>query len=101
MVARDGVLARALWIGDEQVLLRAWAAGKAVRIHAESESPEAAAAAIERMRFALGTDHDLSEFQRRFPLGPADRPRDPAPSRGCGRAARSRSRRSPGRSASS
>ena len=46
-----------------------------MRIHAESESREAAAAAIERMRFALGTDHDLSEFQRRFPLGPADRPR--------------------------
>ena len=27
---------------------------------------ECAAAAVERMRFALGTDHDLSEFHRRF-----------------------------------
>ena len=41
-----------------------------MRIRAESESGEAAAAAIERMRFALGTDHDLSEFQRRFRWDP-------------------------------
>jgi 3-methyladenine DNA glycosylase/8-oxoguanine DNA glycosylase len=70
MVARDGALTRALWMGDEQVLVRAWAAGRAVRIRAESESREVAAAAVERMRFALGTDHDLSEFQRRFRWDP-------------------------------
>ena len=58
-------------------------AGKAVRIHAESESREAAAAMIERMRFALGTDHDLSEFQRRFRWDPLIGPVIRA-SRGCG-----------------
>ena len=90
MVARDGVLTRALWIGDEQVVVHAWAAAGAVRIRAEiapregggpgaredsapgapGATREAAAAAIERMRFALGTDHDLSEFQRRFRWDP-------------------------------
>jgi 3-methyladenine DNA glycosylase/8-oxoguanine DNA glycosylase len=70
MVARDGALTRVLWIADEQVVVRAWAASKAVRIRAESERPETAAAAIDRMRFALGTDHDLSEFHRRFRWDP-------------------------------
>jgi 3-methyladenine DNA glycosylase/8-oxoguanine DNA glycosylase len=70
MVARDGALTRVLWIADEQVVVRAWAASKTVRIRAESERPETAAAAIERMRFALGTDHDLSEFHRRFRWDP-------------------------------
>ena len=66
MVLRDGALTRALWVGDEQCVVRAWAAGRAVRIRAEGASREACAGAVERMRFALGTDHDLSEFQRRF-----------------------------------
>jgi 3-methyladenine DNA glycosylase/8-oxoguanine DNA glycosylase len=66
MVARDGALARVLWVGEEQAVVRAWAAGRAVRIRAEAGSGEVAAAAVERMRFALGTDHDLSEFHRRF-----------------------------------
>jgi 3-methyladenine DNA glycosylase/8-oxoguanine DNA glycosylase len=70
MVIRDGALTRALWIGEEEVVLRAWAAGSAVRIRAEAESRDAAAAAVERMRFALGTDHDLSEFHRRFRWDP-------------------------------
>ena len=70
MVARDGALTRALWAGEEQVVVRAWAAGSAVRIRAEARSAEAAAAGIERMRFALGVDHDLSEFQRRFRWDP-------------------------------
>jgi DNA-3-methyladenine glycosylase II len=70
MVARDGALTRALWVGDEQVVLRAWAAGKAVRIRAEADSRDAAGIALERMRFALGTDHDLSEFHRRFRWDP-------------------------------
>jgi len=70
MVVRDGTLARVLWIGDEEVLVRAWAAGRAVRIRAEAQSRDAAEAAIERMRFALGTDHDLSEFHRRFRWDP-------------------------------
>src|SRR6185503_928735 len=75
MVLRDGTLTRGLWIGDEEVLGRAWAAGRAVRIRAEAGARgtreaagarEAAALGIERMRFALGTDHDLSDFHRRF-----------------------------------
>jgi 3-methyladenine DNA glycosylase/8-oxoguanine DNA glycosylase len=57
-------------VGDDEVLVRAWAAGRAVRIRAEGPSREACAAAVERMRFALGTDHDLSEFQRRFSWDP-------------------------------
>ena len=41
MVHRDGALTRALWVGEEQVLVRAWAAGLAVRIRAEGASHEA------------------------------------------------------------
>jgi 3-methyladenine DNA glycosylase/8-oxoguanine DNA glycosylase len=70
MIARDGALTRLLWWGGEQVVVRAWAASKAVRIRAEGQSRAAAAAGIERMRFALGTDHDLSEFHRRFRWDP-------------------------------
>jgi 3-methyladenine DNA glycosylase/8-oxoguanine DNA glycosylase len=70
MVARDGVLARALWVGDEEVLVRAWGMSRAVRIRAEGGSRDACGAAVERMRFALGTDHDLSEFHRRFRWDP-------------------------------
>ena len=70
MVAREGALTRVIWAADEQVVLRAWATGRAVRIRAEAESSEAAAIAVERMRFALGTDHDLSEFHRRFRWDP-------------------------------
>jgi 3-methyladenine DNA glycosylase/8-oxoguanine DNA glycosylase len=70
MVARDGALTRALWVGDEEVLVRAWAAGRAVRFRAEAESREAASAGIERMRFPLGTDHELGEFHRLFRWDP-------------------------------
>jgi 3-methyladenine DNA glycosylase/8-oxoguanine DNA glycosylase len=70
LVARDGALTRALWVGDEQVVVRAWPAVRAVRFRAEGGSREACAAGIERMRFALGTDHDLSEFHRRFRWDP-------------------------------
>jgi 3-methyladenine DNA glycosylase/8-oxoguanine DNA glycosylase len=70
MVRRDGALTRALWIGDEEVLVRAWVAGMAVRIRAEARSREPCEAAVERMRFALGTDHDLTEFHRRFRWDP-------------------------------
>ena len=70
MVLRERALTRALWVGDEQCTLRAWATGRAVRIRAEGASPEGCEAAIDRMRFALGTDHDLSEFQRRFRWDP-------------------------------
>lgn len=70
MVARDGALTRALWVGEEQVVVRAWAAARAVRIRAEGPSKDACALGMERMRFALGTEHDLSEFHRRFRWDP-------------------------------
>jgi 3-methyladenine DNA glycosylase/8-oxoguanine DNA glycosylase len=74
---RDGVLrrrgvalVRLLHTGDEGVVVRAWPAGGAVRMRAEARSREAAAAALERMRFALGIDHDLGEFHARFRRDP-------------------------------
>ena len=70
MVARDCALTRSLWIGEEQAVVRAWAAGHAVRIRAEADSVEAASRATERMRFALGVDHDLGAFHRRFRWDP-------------------------------
>jgi 3-methyladenine DNA glycosylase/8-oxoguanine DNA glycosylase len=70
MVSRDGVLTRALWVGEEQVVARAWVAGSAVRISASGGSRDAASKGVERMRFALGVDHDLGEFQRRFRWDP-------------------------------
>ena len=70
MVAREGALTRALWVGDEQVVVRAWATGRSVRIRADGETREACASGIERMRFALGTEHDLSDFHRRFRWDP-------------------------------
>ena len=66
MRARDGALARLLHVGEEAVTVRAWPLAGAVRIRAEAPSREAAATGIERMRFALGLDHDLSPFQRAF-----------------------------------
>ena len=70
LVRRDGALVRALQLGDESAVVRAWAAGGRVRLRAEAPSGDVAAAAIERMRFALGTDHDLAEFYRRFRRDP-------------------------------
>jgi 3-methyladenine DNA glycosylase/8-oxoguanine DNA glycosylase len=61
---------RLLHVEEEPVLVRAWAAGGCVRFRAEGTSGEAAALAIARMRFALGVDHDLSEFHRRFRRDP-------------------------------
>jgi 3-methyladenine DNA glycosylase/8-oxoguanine DNA glycosylase len=70
MIARDGALTRALWVGEEQVVVRAWAAGRAVRLRAEAGSRDSALKGIDRMRFALGVDHDLSSFHRRFRWDP-------------------------------
>lgn len=70
---RDGVmrrrgqgLIRFLHVRGEPATVRAWPVSGAVRIRAEAPERECAAAAVERMRFALGTDHDLSDFHRRF-----------------------------------
>jgi 3-methyladenine DNA glycosylase/8-oxoguanine DNA glycosylase len=81
---RDGVLLRSgrvltrlMHLQDKAVVVRAWPAGSGVRLRAEADSREASVAAIERMRFALGVDHDLGDFHRAFrrdPLvGPAVR----------------------------
>ncbi|MFL5782795.1 MAG: DNA-3-methyladenine glycosylase family protein [Thermoleophilaceae bacterium] len=70
---RDGILrrrgavrVRVLHSGDEQVLAAAWVAGNAVRVRAEAPTRDAAAWGVDRMRFALGVDHDVRPFQRAF-----------------------------------
>jgi 3-methyladenine DNA glycosylase/8-oxoguanine DNA glycosylase len=72
-VGRDGVLrrtgealSRLLHVGEEPVLVRAWATRSAVRFRAQARTRDAAAAGIDRMRFALGVDHDLAEFHAAF-----------------------------------
>jgi 3-methyladenine DNA glycosylase/8-oxoguanine DNA glycosylase len=66
MHRRGGALVRLLHVHGEPVTVRAWQTGGAVRLRAEAGRNEVAAAAIERMRFALGTDHDLTPFHRAF-----------------------------------
>jgi DNA-3-methyladenine glycosylase II len=77
LCGRDGVLERLLHVDGEPVTVRAWVAAGGVRFRAEGPSTEAADLAIERMRFALGVDHDLRPFHRAFHrdrlLGPAIR----------------------------
>jgi len=70
LLRREGAIVRAVPVEDEPVTVRAWTAAGRVRLRAEGASRAAALGAIERMRFALGTDHDLSEFQRRFRRDP-------------------------------
>ncbi len=70
LLRRGAVLERLLHVGGEPVVTRAWAAANRVRMRAEAHSRDGALAAIERMRFALGTDHDLSEFHLRFRRDP-------------------------------
>jgi 3-methyladenine DNA glycosylase/8-oxoguanine DNA glycosylase len=70
MKRRDGALVRLLEHGGERVVVRAWPAAGCVRLRAEAPSHEAAAYGIERMRFALGVDHDLRPFQQRFKSHP-------------------------------
>jgi 3-methyladenine DNA glycosylase/8-oxoguanine DNA glycosylase len=50
--------------------VRAWPVAGAVRLGAESASGDAAAHAVERMRFALNLDHDLRPFHRQFKNDP-------------------------------
>ena len=63
-------LERLLHVDDDPVTVRAWPAVGAVRIRAEAPTREAAAEAVERMRFALGVDHDLGPFHRAFKRDP-------------------------------
>ncbi len=90
MLVRAGVATRLLHVEERPVLVRAWQpAGDRVAIHAQPVDPGAIAApqtlpqppaapagsahlavAVERMRFALGVDDDLGEFQRCFRADP-------------------------------
>lgn len=90
MSVRGGVLSRLLRVGESPVLVRAWEPGRGrVALRAEPVDPAALSApralppresrpageaelrlALERMRFALGVDEDLSGFYRRFHRDP-------------------------------
>jgi 3-methyladenine DNA glycosylase/8-oxoguanine DNA glycosylase len=66
MRRRDSVLERLLHVDEQPAIVRAWPAAGAVRIRAQAPSAETATAAVQRMRFCLGVDHDLSPFLRAF-----------------------------------
>jgi DNA-3-methyladenine glycosylase II len=90
MQVRDGVVSRLMQVEESPVLVRAWEPGRGrVVLRAEPLDPAAVAPpraipaqpsrsagpaqlrlAIERMRFALGVDDDLSEVYRRFRRDP-------------------------------
>jgi 3-methyladenine DNA glycosylase/8-oxoguanine DNA glycosylase len=64
---RDGVLSRLMHVGDEGVVVRAaQAARDRVVVAAEGRDAGACDEAVERTRFWLGLDDDLSEFHARF-----------------------------------
>jgi 3-methyladenine DNA glycosylase/8-oxoguanine DNA glycosylase len=66
MRRRGTALVRVIHLGDEPAVVRAWPVSGAVRLRGEACTREAAAHAVERMRFGLNLDHDLRPFQRRF-----------------------------------
>jgi 3-methyladenine DNA glycosylase/8-oxoguanine DNA glycosylase len=86
----NGVLSRLMGVGESPVLVRAWESGKGrVAVRAEALDPASVVPprampsppgrpagpaqlrlAIERMRFALGVDDDLTELYRRFRRDP-------------------------------
>lgn len=70
LLRRGEALRRVLHPGGEPVVVSAWSTRSAVRLRAEAAHRDAAAAGLERMRFALGTDHDLAEFHARFRRDP-------------------------------
>jgi 3-methyladenine DNA glycosylase/8-oxoguanine DNA glycosylase len=70
---RRGVLSRLLRVGGDRVVVHAWQPqrDRVIVRAAPAPAPEPAPAealelAIDRMRFALGVDEDLSEFARTF-----------------------------------
>ena len=70
LLGSSGALVRVVHVDGEAVVVRARGTSGGVGFRAEAPSREAGAAAIEKMRFALGTDHDLGDFQRRFRRDP-------------------------------
>ena len=74
---RGGVFSRLLCLGEERVVVAAWqrrGGEVALRATASPDRPHPAPAvlelAIERMRFALAVDDDLTEFHRAFRADP-------------------------------
>jgi 3-methyladenine DNA glycosylase/8-oxoguanine DNA glycosylase len=67
---RRGALVRVLHRDGQAALAAAWPTAGAVRIRAEAPTADTAGWAIERMRFALGVDHDVRPFQRAFRADP-------------------------------
>ena len=63
---RGAGLVRMVHLGDDPAVVHAWPIAGAVRLRAEARSHEAAAHAVERMRYGLNLDHDLAPFHRRF-----------------------------------
>jgi DNA-3-methyladenine glycosylase II len=70
LLRRGETLVRVLHLEDEPVVVRAWDNGASVRVRAEAGDRTRALAGVERMRFALGVDHDLTEFHARFRRDP-------------------------------
>jgi 3-methyladenine DNA glycosylase/8-oxoguanine DNA glycosylase len=70
LVRRGHALVRLVHVAGERAVVHAWAGGGRVRFRAEAPTRVAALEGIERMRFALGTDHDVSEFHARFRRDP-------------------------------
>src|SRR5437868_1563288 len=74
---RTGALVRILHHRGEPVTAAAWPVSGAVRVRAEARTGDTAAWAVDRMRFALGLDHDVRPFHRAFErdrlLGPVIR----------------------------
>jgi 3-methyladenine DNA glycosylase/8-oxoguanine DNA glycosylase len=67
---RRGALVRVLHRGPEEATVSAWPVGGAVRVRASAATDETAAWAVDRMRFALGLDHDLRPFHAEFMRDP-------------------------------
>jgi DNA-3-methyladenine glycosylase II len=99
---RGSVVHRMLHAGEEPVLVRvAQLAPDRVLFGGQASRRELAEWGIERMRRALGIDQDLRLFYERFRFDPLIAV-SVRPIRACGwRESRTRSRRWPGRSASS
>ena len=67
---RDGRVERLVHLDGHPVLLRAWQAGRAVRLRAESREAAAAEAGMARARFWIAVDDDLRPFADRFGADP-------------------------------
>jgi DNA-3-methyladenine glycosylase II len=67
---RRGALVRVLHRDGEPALAAVWPVSGAVRLRAEAATAETAGWAVERMRFAIGVDHDVRPFQRAFSADP-------------------------------